>query len=159
MELIKCNRCDKEKPVDQMRQARGTGKVNRARACLDCTKIMKDNWKKENPDYWKNKDPEKRKAANSKWAKNKYRFTRHGTTKEEYDHQVVVQMNRCAICKETVDYFHIDHDHACCDGRSCGDCLRGLLCQKCNHALGLFNDDLDILSNAIKYLEVGGVWA
>lgn len=48
---------------------------------------------------------------------------------------------------------HIDHDHACCPGQpSCGQCIRGVLCQKCNMALGLLNDDINILKSAINYL-------
>lgn len=33
--------------------------------------------------------------------------------------------------------WHIDHDHACCPThRTCGKCIRGILCRSCNHALG-----------------------
>jgi hypothetical protein len=32
--------------------------------------------------------------------------------------------------------FAIDHDHGCCGGRSCGSCIRGILCMGCNMSLG-----------------------
>lgn len=31
--------------------------------------------------------------------------------------------------------------------------VRGLLCHNCNRALGLFKDKIEVLKNAIKYLE------
>jgi hypothetical protein len=52
----------------------------------------------------------------------------------------------CGICREPFEVgarICIDHDHACCPvppgasySRSCGKCVRGLLCVKCNTWLG-----------------------
>jgi hypothetical protein len=48
---------------------------------------------------------------------------------------------------------HVDHDHNHCKGdRSCGDCVRGLLCADCNRGLGSFHDCIRYLLNAVKYL-------
>lgn len=36
----------------------------------------------------------------------------------------------------------VDHDHTCCVGeKSCGMCIRGLLCKRCNQLLGIAQDD------------------
>lgn len=66
----------------------------------------------------------------------------------------------CRICSATDSGvkdrdFHIDHDHACCPerGRSCGKCVRGILCYGCNVGLGSFGDDVARLRAAIAYLE------
>ncbi len=64
----------------------------------------------------------------------------------------------CAICKQPCDQYpslSIDHDHSCCPtkGRSsCGKCVRGLLCSKCNHGLGMFRENPEFLQSAIEYL-------
>lgn len=51
----------------------------------------------------------------------------------------------------------VDHDHACCPGNhSCGKCVRGLLCQRCNHVLGLYEKwgDIHLLPAYLKeYLD------
>lgn len=52
------------------------------------------------------------------------------------------------------DTYHVDHDHAHCPGgTSCGQCIRGLLCGRCNWVLGHVGDDPDVLFSLIKYLE------
>lgn len=72
----------------------------------------------------------------------------HGLTLEEYQGLLDSQNGVCAICKlpeTTINPYSgnprnlsIDHDHACCPGKhSCGKCVRGLLCHKCNSALGI----------------------
>lgn len=69
----------------------------------------------------------------------------------------VLQNFKCKICKKECDRYKnlsIDHDHKCCpeNGKSCGLCVRGLLCSNCNHGLGNFKDDPKLLLNAIEYL-------
>lgn len=47
----------------------------------------------------------------------------------------------------------LDHDHACCLGQaSCGACLRGLLCLRCNSGIGYFGDDQQRLLAAADYV-------
>jgi Recombination endonuclease VII len=47
----------------------------------------------------------------------------------------------------------LDHDHACCPGkRSCGKCVRGLLCWTCNKMLQHLGDDLGALQRGVDYL-------
>ena len=61
-----------------------------------------------------------------------------GVSRELYLLMRENQGGLCAICdKET--HLEVDHDHGCCPGRkSCGDCLRLLLCHSCNSNLSMF---------------------
>lgn len=79
-------------------------------------------------------------------------------TLEDYDALLDLQDGVCAICGDPPEVLgqnlHVDHDHICCPrGKSCGECIRGLLCSKCNHGLGNFNDSIEKLKSAIEYLE------
>lgn len=50
----------------------------------------------------------------------------------------------CDICggrHDTDRRLHVDHDHRCCPGkRSCGKCVRGFLCTRCNIRLVAIED-------------------
>jgi hypothetical protein len=85
-------------------------------------------------------------------------FAKHHISPEQYEAMVVSQDGVCAICKRPPHTFgvrtlDIDHDHRCCPGTySCGKCIRGLICLACNRALGLFQDNPEILRIAANYL-------
>ncbi|OSC65727.1 hypothetical protein B5181_18445 [Streptomyces sp. 4F] len=71
------------------------------------------------------------------------RLGHYNVTKEFLARVLLVQGNKCAICGMSgldESAMHIDHDHACCPGRrSCGTCVRGLLCSRCNfHGLSWY---------------------
>lgn len=72
----------------------------------------------------------------------------YNITIEEYDDMVLHHNNECAICGKSSDKkLHIDHCHDT-------GVIRGLLCGRCNTGLGLFKDNKENLTNAIKYLEL-----
>jgi hypothetical protein len=88
---------------------------------------------------------------------------KHHVSAERYEALLESQNGVCAICKRPpqvfgVRYLDIDHDHRCCPGvYSCGKCVRGLVCIACNRALGLFQDDIQVLISAAKYLNPSGI--
>ena len=70
----------------------------------------------------------------------------YGLTLEDYDVILKTQKGVCAICSEAPEgNLHIDHNHTTNE-------VRGLLCGKCNRAIGLLNDDVSLFSKAINYL-------
>lgn len=76
-------------------------------------------------------------------------------TLEQYQALLDRQNGGCAICATPPDeeWLSVDHDHACCAGnKSCGKCVRGLLCRSCNLGLGLLGDTLTGLTRALEYL-------
>lgn len=80
------------------------------------------------------------------------RFRRYGITREQYEAAVALG---CMICGRTERKLHVDHDHSCCPSiqKSCGKCVRGLICGSCNRALGLLGDDAETLRRAAAYLD------
>jgi len=87
---------------------------------------------------------------------------RYGLTLEQREQLSVQQDQRCLLCgrlETDDDRLQVDHDHSCCASstKSCGRCVRGLLCGACNRAIGLLNDDTETMANLIEYLQADGV--
>lgn len=77
------------------------------------------------------------------------RFRRFGITETELTALLARQKNRCAVCRSDKPYgsgdWAVDHDHV--TGQ-----VRGLLCSKCNLALGLLGDDPKVIAAALRYV-------
>lgn len=82
-------------------------------------------------------------------------FRKFKLRESEYQRILQDQDGCCAACGESVEErLHVDHDHSCCNGSTtCGKCTRGLLCRKCNLALGLLDDNLERISALFDYLK------
>lgn len=65
------------------------------------------------------------------------------------------QCRRCRLCRDNISLrrMAIDHDHRCCQGRvSCGKCIRGLLCRRCNVFVGYLEKTRPhLLRSALEY--------
>lgn len=65
---------------------------------------------------------------------------RYNRTLDDYEAVLKSQGGHCALCPaESSGKKRLcwDHDHACCPGlKSCGECVRGLLCIACNKMIG-----------------------
>lgn len=86
-----------------------------------------------------------------------YTAQRYGITLADYEGLLASQGGGCAICglkNANGLALSVDHDHDCCPGnRSCGGCVRGLLCGPCNFAIGHMKDSPQRLRAAAAYLE------
>ena len=78
---------------------------------------------------------------------------RYGITEEDYEKLLVQQKYSCKICGQKPDKcqtqpdkpLYVDHCHQT-------KAIRGLLCHKCNIALGHMNDNPEQLERAAAYL-------
>lgn len=104
---------------------------------------------------WRAANPDRAKAcANARYAQNRERIRQQKLTRtfglgpNEYERMLAEQSGLCAICSlppgETA--LAVDHDHET-------GAVRGLLCSRCNMALGGFRDSPEILTAALEYLK------
>lgn len=144
-----CFKCSTRKPLDQF-YYHAANKDKLLNKCKECT--VKDTTE------WGRKNKQKR----CTYGKSNYRKNRDGYIRDwrlkkdynisldEYNKIFESQKGKCFICdlhQALMKYkLCVDHDHK--TGK-----VRGLLCRKCNSALGLFSDSKNKLMRAISYLD------
>ena len=140
-----CRKCGEEKHIEKFPKDKYINGGFRWQ-CKECRKL----------DYKKYYEGKKRENLNAFKKRNLEHHLKHFNhiTIDEYDNFLNTQQGRCAICDKeettvgrwgTVLRLSVDHNHK--TGK-----VRGLLCSKCNHGLGLFDEDINVLLEAIQYL-------
>lgn len=134
--------------------------------CGSCALDRRNTQYRSNPEKerkavkkWQAKNPEKVKENNRLQG-----IKRYGLNDKSYSKILETQNYKCAICRLSIEkreQQHVDHDHKCCvrPARSCGKCVRGILCNSCNAALGHFKENIQIFEAAIIYLRRYGAHA
>ena len=88
-------------------------------------------------------------AANPKWLREGHRRRKFGISLDGYSAMLEAQDGGCAISgrpEPEGGSLHVDHDHET-------GAVRGLLCFRCNGALGQLDEDVERLADAIAYLD------
>lgn len=126
--------------------------------CADCRKADNANrmraWRAANPEKARRnsrKAPRTDQEKEARWVMELQQ--RYSLTLDDYRRLLERQNGVCAVCEgppngpgSAKGRFHVDHCHR--TGK-----VRGLLCGKCNTAVGLLNDDAKRAMRVARYLE------
>lgn len=146
-EMKTCTKCGETKRLGDnfslSKRATATTNAVYKPICKPCSSAQAIQWFRDNPE---------RVAA----ASHRANLRVYGLTPDDYAALLAAQGCRCAICGldepnahgRTGKKFRLSVDHCHGTGR-----IRGLLCQKCNRAIGLLGDSVELLRKAIDYLE------
>lgn len=140
--MKECGRCKRALPFDAFGKnaSRLDGLTN---YCSECKR-----------EYERNMPVRPTRPRGKDYAR-KYRY---GISQEQYEAMLVSQNNACAVCKEEFGGKvrpNVDHDHNCCPGmKTCGKCVRGILCHGCNAFAGLIETRLAHHDTMFTYLHL-----
>jgi Autographiviridae endonuclease VII len=160
--MKRCKKCGVDKPLDDFYRARRAADGYRSE-CKECNLAAKRARYRANPQphidrvrAWRNANVERaretqRRANRRRRGKARDDHLRRtfGISSEEYDAMLAEQGGVCGICGSPPpdgSSLHVDHDAK--TGR-----IRGLLCFRCNAALGQLRDSVDLLLAGADYLD------
>lgn len=143
MTVKTCNACGNQKEIELFAKGKAY-KDGYKNICKRChTDYMLNYYEQKN---------DKRDAKNKMNTKYVASWKRHHLTEEQYNSLLSKFNGKCHVCRKE-NATSIDHDHSCCSqNRSCGKCVRGILCRGCNTALGSLKENNNTISNLLKYI-------
>lgn len=159
----RCNTCGQVKPLDDFYRASGMrdGRRGDCKTCNLAAKAARYRanpqpaidralaWQRANRDRFNSWEREYRKTHRNEFREGHLKRT-FGMTHADYEAMLEAQGGGCAVCGDAPadgKSFHVDH---------LGDEVRGILCVRCNNALGLLRERVDLAERAADYLESGG---
>jgi DNA mismatch repair ATPase MutL len=150
---------NKDKIREQRKKQYEANKDAKKRKSREYYEANKEKSRKKRKD-WNDANRDKMNEYNKAYREKNHDKSRHrtvkykyGLTSSEYDSLVEQSGGTCPICGILFDWIDrhkanrpcVDHCHE--SGK-----IRGLICGKCNAALGMFYDDISILEKAIQWL-------
>jgi hypothetical protein len=162
-----CKRCGTLKPLTEFYRAADCvdGRRGECRTCfqakakarrdadpevLEAARARTRRWMAENPERYRENHQRFIDSGGYKRSLRKSHLkAKYGLTLEQYDGMLDRQGGVCAICDEPPGdtALHVDHCHD--TGR-----IRGLLCFRCNSALGNLRHDPEVIGRALEYVAV-----
>ncbi len=128
-----CTLCEEEKDVSLFSVDTRSRSGYQTR-CKECQSYVK----KEMASYYRGKHLE-------------YKYN---MTHEDYEAMLEQQDHKCAVCG--ISEVHAENSRLCVDHDHNTGQVRGLLCKKCNQAIGLLQDNPDFCESAGRYLRLHG---
>lgn len=146
-----CNTCKETKSFDcfdkKQRRTKYPTKAGYEFQCKDCRLVYQKKRQDRNNELNRAHYAKSEKRRND--IKNNNLRIKFGISIEKYNHMFLSQDGCCKICnkhqQELSKRLAVDHNH------STGE-VRGLLCLKCNLAIGYLNEDVQSALNLIQYL-------
>lgn len=134
-----CTRCHRRRSVEEFYPGSAASRARYMQPCKDCVRTQRRETRRT-----------ERGAAYLRNYRLNYAF---GISADDYLQMAEDQDYRCAVCRQPetamragkVKRLAVDHDHDT-------DKVRGLLCTRCNTAIGLLRDDPALVFGVARYL-------
>lgn len=154
--------CLKHTPAPKKKCPEGCtcGKHNKQRRIDWDDPEVRKTYNREMARKIREKNPVPGREAANRWQQRNPYYTKYRMTAAQWQEMFDRQLGLCYLCDDPLDLdakrqraIHVDHDHSCCPGdRTCGKCIRGIACARCNQGIGSFRDDPDRMIKAAERL-------